>query len=419
MVSDSTTTSKNGSIHAVKQILIITNQSGFLWKFELENVRILQSMGYRVHYASNRSEDGAYYDQRELDRIGVVYHEIDIARSPYMLKMNYRAFQQLKDIIEKERIDFIHCHTPVGGVLGRLVAVSSKRKLKVIYTAHGFHFYKGAPLVNNLIYKAVEKLLAPLTDVLVVVNKEDFDSAQKLKLRKNGKVYQIPGVGIDLQTFVPIEKQEKAKQKQALGIEKTALFILSVGELCKNKNHVTVIRAIRKMKENHSFDRKIIYGICGDGFFLEETKQLVADLGLSKEVIFFGYQMDIREYYAAADVTIFPSIREGFGMAAVESLAMGVPVIAADNRGTREYMIDGKNGVVCKAMSLEGYIRGIETFLNMDEQKYDEISKFSVASVQKFSNRYSNAVMSEIYKYIDRGIEDDGNTGDQCHNGNV
>lgn len=403
----------------MKQVLIITNQSGFLWKFELENVRILQSMGYRVHYASNRSEEGYSYDPEELTKMGVVYHDIEIARSPYMLKMNHKAFRQLKDIIEREKIDFIHCHTPVGGVLGRLVAVNSKRKPKVIYTAHGFHFYKGAPLVNNLIYKSVEKMLAPLTDVLVLINKEDYDSAQKFKLRKNGKVYQIPGVGIDLHTFMPVGKQHKVEQKQLLGIDQDAFFILSVGELNKNKNHITIIRAIKKMKDDNSIDRKIVYGICGDGFFMEDTRRLVADMGLSEEVIFFGYQMDIKKYYAAADVTIFPSIREGFGMVAVESLAMGVPVIAADNRGTREYMIDGKNGIVCEAMSLDAYIRGIETFLYMDEQQYEEMSKFSVDSIQKFSNQYSNSIMREIYEYIDRGVMDYEHTTNQRNNGDV
>ncbi len=403
----------------MKQVLIITNQSGFLWKFELENVKILQSMGYQVHYASNRSEVGYSFDPEELKNMGVKYHDIEIARSPYMLGMNYRAFCQLKEIIENEHIDLVHCHTPVGGVLGRVVAVSTKRKPRVIYTAHGFHFYKGAPIINNVLYKSVERLLAPLTDALVLINREDFDSAQKFRLRKNGKVYQLPGVGIDLKSFTPIDRKQKQEQKKSLGIDENSFFILSVGELNKNKNHTTIIRAIKKMKDDNSNNRRIVYGICGDGFFMEDTKHMVAELGLSEDVVFFGYQMDIRKYYAAADITIFPSIREGFGMAAVESLAMGVPVIAADNRGTREYMVDGKNGVVCDAMNLEAYIRGIETFLYMDEQRYEEMSKFSVDSIQHFSNQYSNSIMREVYEYIDRGVREYEHTTNQCNNGNV
>jgi len=385
----------------------------------MENVRLLQSMGYRVHYASNSNEEGYRYNPKQLDDMGVIYHNIEIARSPYMLKMNYRAFQQLIRIVEEEKIGLIHCHTPVGGVLGRLVGAMSKQKPKIIYTAHGFHFYKGAPLINNLIYKAVERILAPLTDVLVLVNKEDFDNAQKFKLKKNGKVYQLPGVGIDLNTFVPVEKQQKLEERKLLGVDKDSFLILSVGELNKNKNHTTVIRAIKKMKDEKLVDNKIIYGICGDGFFMEDIKQLVDDLGLSEDVIFWGYQVDIKKYYAAADITIFPSIREGFGMAAVESLAMGVPVIAADNRGTREYMVDGRNGVVCETMNLDDYIGGIQTFLSMNEQKYDEMSRFSVTSIQKFSNKFSNSIMREIYEKIDGGVIDYEHTTNQRDNGNV
>lgn len=403
----------------MKQVLIITNQSGFLWKFELENVKILQNIGYKVHYASNRSEEGYSYDPEELKNMGIVYHDIEIARSPYMIRMNFRAFYQLKEIIENEKIDLIHCHTPVGGVLGRLVAVFTKRPPKVIYTAHGFHFYKGAPLINNIIYKSVERLLAPLTDVLVLVNREDYDGAQRFKLKKNGKVYQLPGVGIDLNIFTPVKKEQKREQKKLLGIDENAFFILSVGELNKNKNHTTIIRAIKKMKDDNYINRRIVYGICGNGFFMEDTKQLVADLGLTNDVVFFGYQMDIKKYYTAADITIFPSIREGFGMAAVESLAMGVPVIAADNRGTREYMIDGKNGFVCKPMDISDYIRRIETFLLMSEPVYDEMSKFSVSSVRNFSKQHSNSIMKEIYEYIDRGVKNDEDTTNQRNNGDI
>ena len=156
----------------MKKALILTHQSGFLWKFELENVHLLQSLGFIVHYASNCAEDWHHYDLGELDRMGVIYHDIPIARSPYMWRMNFDAFRRLMDIVENEEIDLIHCHTPVGGVLGRLVGHFSKRHPKVIYTAHGFHFYKGAPILNNVLYRAVEYLLAPLTDVLIVINRE-------------------------------------------------------------------------------------------------------------------------------------------------------------------------------------------------------------------------------------------------------
>ena len=141
----------------MKKALIITNLSGFLWKFELDNVALLQSLGYEVHFASNINEKGYPFEVYELEELGIVFHHIEIARSPYMWKMNARALKQIKQIIKEEHIGIIHCHTPVGALLGRLAVVgnANRKKLKVIYTAHGFHFYKGAPLLNNIVFKAV------------------------------------------------------------------------------------------------------------------------------------------------------------------------------------------------------------------------------------------------------------------------
>ena len=145
----------------MKNILILTTVSGFLKKFEMENVKILQSMGYTVHYAANMNEQHYPFDERELEREGIRLHHIDIARSPYMLNYNVKAFGQLITVIKKNHICAIHCHTPVGGMLGRQMGWwFRRRQLQIIYTAHGFHFYKGAPFINNTIYYFVERFLA-------------------------------------------------------------------------------------------------------------------------------------------------------------------------------------------------------------------------------------------------------------------
>ena len=357
----------------MKKALILTHQSGFLWKFELENVHLLQSLGFIVHYASNCAEDWHHYDLGELARMGVIYHDISIARSPYMWRMNFDAFRRLMDIVENEEIDLIHCHTPVGGVLGRLVGHFSKRHPKVIYTAHGFHFYKGAPILNNVLYRAVEYLLAPLTDVLIVINREDYAAAKKMRLKKGGRVCYIPGVGLDPEKFRAADKAEKTKMREKLGIRPNDFFVLSVGELNRNKNHVTAMRAVLKLKQDAGpGGSRLIYGICGDGYFMNEARQYAAGLGLSEDVHFFAYQRKTRDYSGAADVTVFPSIREGLGMAALESLAMGVPVIAANNRGTREYMTDGLNGYVCEPRDADGFASGIRKIMEMTEAEAGE-----------------------------------------------
>lgn len=394
----------------MKKVLIITHVSGFLIKFCLNDVEILQEMGYEVHYASNRNEKGYLYEETQLSERNIIFHHVDIVKSPYMFKMNYHALKQLIQIIDEENIQLIHCHTPVGGMLGRLAGqfCSLKKKPKVIYTAHGFHFFKGAPLLNNTIFYTVEKLLAFLTDTLVVINEEDYRSAQKLHLKKGGRVYKMPGVGIDRQKFLPAGEKEKQSIRQKFQIPEDAFLILSVGELNENKNHkviLDVIQKIKKMEEETGRRENIYYGICGDGFFRDEIREYAIKLGINSKVFFWGYCNDIRQYYAMADLTIFPSIREGLGMAGIESLAMGIPVLAADNRGTREYMVNGKNGFVYDHRDVDGFLRGIYAIKDMEPDDLLQMKRYCHDSVEKFDTKYARKILEKVYKETERAIQ--------------
>ena len=394
----------------MKKALIVTHVSGFLLKFCMNDVEILQKMGYEVHYASNRNEKGYLYEETQLSERNIIFHHVDIARSPYMFKMNFQALKQLIKIINEENIQLIHCHTPVGGMLGRLAGrfCSLKKKPKVIYTAHGFHFFKGAPLLNNTIFYSVEKLLAPFTDAIVVINEEDYINARKLHLRKGGRVYKMPGVGIDRERFFPAGEEEKQSLRKKFQIPEDVFMILSVGELNENKNHKVVLDAVQKIKKTEEAtgrDEKICYGICGDGFFRNEIRDYAAKLGINSRVFFWGYCHDIRHYYAMADLTFFPSIREGLGMAGIESLAMGIPVLAADNRGTREYMVNGKNGFVYNCRDVDGFLRGIYSIKNMSADDRNQMKKYCCDSVEKFDTKYARQMLQKIYKETERAMQ--------------
>lgn len=393
----------------MKKALIITNLSGFLWKFELDNVALLQSLGYEVHFASNINEKGYPFEVYELEELGIVFHHIEIARSPYMWKMNARALIQIKQIIKEEHIGIIHCHTPVGALLGRLAVIgnANRKKLKVIYTAHGFHFYKGAPLLNNVVFKAVECCLAPLTDTLIVINSEDYAQAKKMCLRKGGRVELIPGIGLDFDRFTPVSDQKKLELREKYGIPKDAFFVLSVGELNINKNHKTVIRAIKEIKEEEPCE-DIVYGICGDGYWKDDIQGYAKTMGLESEILFFGYQRNVEEYYAMADITIFPSKREGLGMVGIESLAMGIPVIASDNRGTREYMLDGKNGYVCKWNDSQAFKQSIVTYKKLSSNQKQAMRSNCRMSVKNFDKNITHLIMERIYRRLDQEVYSNG-----------
>lgn len=389
----------------MKEALIITTVSGFLLKFELENVKLLQSLGYRVHYAANKNDQHYYFSEDQLTQLGVEFHHIDIARSPYMLSWNFRALKELLKIIREHNISLIHCHTPVGGALGRIAAaLISDEKIRVIYTAHGFHFYHGAPLVNNTIYYLAERLLARFTDSLVVINKEDYESASHFHLKPGGRLWQIPGIGIDTDTFRAANPAERNDNRKKHGIGEDHFLLLSVGELNENKNHSAILSAIQLLKEQHLLPSNLRYGICGDGFLGEKLNQIVLDYGLQDVVYLFGYCTDVRNYLCMADAVAFPSMREGLGMAALEALSMGIPVLAADNRGTREYMHPGENGFVCKWSDIKQFSTELLQLYEMPQEELVQMQRKCRDSVAAFSRENARVIMKTIYQEIDRKL---------------
>ena len=389
----------------MKTALIITTVSGFLLKFEKNNVRLLQELGYSVHYAANLNEPHYLYDPQELSDLGVTAHHIDIAKSPFMVATNLSALKTVVRLINELDVELIHCHTPVGGLIGRLAApLSRKKNLRVIYTAHGFHFYQGASLVHNQIYRSIESFLARFTDALILINAEDYQSAQSFRLKPGGNVYQIPGVGLDLTRFHPVSSAEKARLRQKYGFSDDVFLMLSVGELNENKNQLVILDVLTQMLKHVPDPDLVHYAICGDGFFRDKIKEQICQKGLERHATMYGYCVDVRDYVAMADVVVFPSRREGLGMAALEALAMGVPVVASDNRGSREYMQPGINGYICSCDDVEAYVRSIYRIFQMSPTERGAMGAAARASVERFGISHTHTIMQNIYQEITRKV---------------
>ena len=292
--------------------------------FHLPYLKWFKEQGYEVHVAAKNDFVNEPCIIPNCDK----FYDINFTRFPFS-KANIKAYKQLKKIITENNYDIIHCHTPVAGVLARLAARNCK-KTTVIYTAHGFHFFKGAPLLNWLIYYPVERFCARFTDKLITINKEDYERAQHFKLRKNGKVYYVSGVGIDIEKIrnTKVDVQQKKKE---LGIPENVPVLLSVGELIKRKNHETVLKALSRLR-SYGF----VYLICGRGELLEYLQELVKKLALADKVNFLGFRKDIAEICQTADLFIFPSYQEGLPVALMEAMAAGLPVIASNVRGNRD-----------------------------------------------------------------------------------
>lgn len=392
----------------MKKALLVTTVSGFVPQFEMKNVQLLQRMGYEVHYASNYFMPSYGGDNHRLDGTGVVRHQIDFVRSPYSLG-NIKVFRQMKQLMSQEQFDLVHCHTPMGGVVGRLAAHAAALR-PVIYTAHGFHFYKGAPVVNWCVYYMIEKWLSRYTDQQIVMNKEDFKNAKKFHAKY---LDYIPGAGVDLEKVESVIVDVDAKRKE-LNIPLDKEVLLSAGELIKRKNHESIIRAVAAMK-----DERIIYVVCGHGELQEYLHQLAAELNIQDQVHFLGYRTDLLEVMKIADLFIFPSYQEGLPMAMLEAMASGLPIVCSAIRGNSDLMIadspDWSNNqwklcqggalvrrpddVQAYAQSIMGLLESPEKLMQAGEWNKKKAKEFSADSViEKMQIIYKRAEMVGQHK---------------------
>ncbi len=351
-------------------------------------------MGYEVHYASNFENPIYECDREALQRDGIICHHLSIDKSPFRIGKNKNALKQLRDLVQKEQIQAIHCNNPVGGLLGRIV----DKNLYTIYTAHGLHFYKGAPLKNWLFFYPVEKHLAKKTDLFVTINKEDFERTKRFSIRTKNGYYQIPGVGVDTKRFT-IAGGNRHIIRQELHIPKDATLFLSVGELNQNKNHIVLLKAFCEIRS--SCENAYLY-ICGEGKKRKELQQFIQKNHLEERVKLCGYQKKIEEYYQAADVFLFPSYREGLGMASLEAMASGLPIIVADNRGTREYTKE-ENGYVCHPGKVGEFICAME-HLYKNPLLREEMGRESRKLIENFTIEKSTEIMRRVYEYMDRDL---------------
>lgn len=311
-----------------RKVIFVANTARFFVMFEQNNIRLLQSMGYEVHCASNFEHERDVDAKSILEKLNVTIHQIDIARSPFSVR-NLNAYRQLKALMKQERFDLVDCHTPMGGVLARLAAKATKTA-PVLYTAHGFHFYKGCPLQNRLIYETIERWLARYTDGLITINEEDYQAAKSFHLR--GKAYKIPGVGIDVKGIHDLEV-DRAQKRRELGVPEDAFVMLSVGDLIPRKNHIVALRAFAQANIPNSY-----YLLCGNGELKEMLQEESRKLNVADRVIFLGFRSDVREILHAVDLFCFPSLQEGLPVSLMEAMAAGVPCIASRIRGNVDLM---------------------------------------------------------------------------------
>lgn len=392
----------------MKKALLVTRVSGFIPQHEMNNVKILQEMGYEVHYAANYHTVVYGKDNSRLDGTGIVRHQIDFCRSPFSWQVRV-SYRQLKELLLREEFDLIHCHMPMSGVVARLAAQAVRKKtgrrIPVMYTAHGFHFYKGAP-VSNWIYYPVERYLARYTDRLILINEQDYQRAKKFPIR--GKVERTSGVGMRLEKYEDYQKKDYGTGEadtiyENYGIKPGHGVLISVGELSKRKNHIVMVEAMKKLE-----DLPVSYLICGAGEEEEHLRRRVKELSLEDRVKFAGYVSDVPELLCQSDCFVLPSFQEGLPVAVMEAMAVGLPVIATGIRGITDLLEHKKGGYLVDDWAPEHYADKVRRMFeeqagqsSVDRQtRRQQMGRWNRQQVQHFALPVVDRQMRKIYQSV-------------------
>lgn len=364
----------------MKKVLFTATVDSHILAFHLPYLKYFKENGYDVHVATNGDEEIPYCDKK---------HKVCFERSPFKIN-NLKAIQQLKKIINNEEFDIIHTHTPMGSVVTRLAAKKSRKKYhtKVIYTAHGFHFYKGSPKKFWMMFYPVEKFLAKYTDDLITVNKEDYEFAKR-KFKTN--VHYVPGVGIDPKKFdVKMTNKEKEDLRKSLNLKNDDFVMIYPAELNKNKNQIFLIKCMEELVKKYSNIHLLLVGKDSyNGFY----QNIVKEKNL-KNIHFLGFRKDIPQLLSISNISLSSSLREGLPVNIIEAMYMGLPVVANNCRGMSDLIENDKNGFLIKNSNLNKFMKSIESiYFN----KID-LNKISLNNKEKSSNYLIDKVLDEYIK---------------------
>jgi len=368
------------------KVLFTASVMGHLSGFHIPYMQYFKDRGFSVHIACGPGAPPACADR---------HHVIAFERSPFKLK-NISAYRALKKVIRENDYAIIHCHTPVASVLTRLAARRArKRGTVVIYTAHGFHFYQGAPRLSAFVYRTVEKWLSRYTDILITINEEDYAAVSRYGFKPALGAYRVPGVGVDGARFHPHRAETGRAVREQNGIAEDAFVLIFAAEYNRNKNQAMLLRAVSLLKDSIP---DIMLLLPGEGPLLAEYERLAAELNIAGHVRFLGYRTDMDTLLAAADIAVSSSRREGLGINLVEAMLSGLPVVATRIRGHADIVQDGETGFLVPPDDAPAMAEKL-LMLYHSPQLRREMGRKAISAAQPYRLENVQAETFRIYEY--------------------
>ncbi len=368
------------------KILLICTTDNMIWQFLLPHIKDLQEYGATVDCVCSKT--GFWFDELKT-KYGLNMIEVPMERSPLKL-VNLKAYKKVKELQKQNKYDIVYCQQPVGGMIGRFVG--KKFKLPVIYTAHGFFFFKGNSKLKNFIFKSAEKYMAKFTTALITMNDEDFNACKDWKCKQT---FKINGIGVD-QTKYDNSEFDKLAFKKELGLNEDDKVILSVSEFIKRKNYPTMLQSFAKLCKTRN---DVKYVLCGTGILFEEMKAYAKQLGIEDKVLFLGYRKDINKIMQVSDIFFHQSFQEGLTMGIMEAMHFAMPVITSNVRGNVDLIDNGKGGIITECDDIEAQVAALSKLLD-DKTLREQMGQFNVKNVEKYYLDNVRAELKEIYQKI-------------------
>lgn len=367
-----------------KKVLFSATVDSHILHFHVPYLKLFKEKGYEVHVATNGNEKIPYCDKK---------HIISFERSPYKLN-NLKAIKQLKKIIDEENFEIIHTHTPMGSVVTRLASIKARKKgTRLIYTAHGFHFYKGASKLNWLLFYPVEKILSRYTDCLITINKEDYELA-KNKFKKCKQIEYIPGVGIDEEKFnFKMTIKEKNDLRKSLGLKKDDFVLIYPAELSERKRQEWLINSLNNLMNKHN---NIHLLLPGKDSLNGKLKKIIEKLKLENQVHLLGYRKDIQKLLYISDIAVSSARQEGLPVNIMEAMYVGLPIVASNCRGNRDLVKNSKNGYLINLEDNKNFSKKVEK-LYKDKKQYKGFKKYNENEIKQYKLENIVMIMEKIY----------------------
>ena len=375
----------------MKKVLYVTTVSRTINAFLIPHINMLLDNGYEVHCACSIDKPV----DKELQRRGVKIFEVPFSRNPLGIG-NIKAFIKLEELQRINDYDIVHVHTPIAAIYGRLLKLNFP-SLRIIYTAHGYHFLKGGSKLGWILYYPIEKIMAKFTDVTININKEDYEiTKEKLKPKK---CYLLNGVGLDLDKYKKLSSKEIQEKRKEFGLKDKDFVVLMIAEINKNKNHIQLINAMDILKDKYP-NIKVL--CIGDGTLKESLEKQIILRNLQNNIFILGYRLDVNKLINISDIGILLSRREGLPRNIMEFMACGRKVIATDIRGCRDLICDETIGTLVNVDDYESTAKAIEKYYILNDKSF-EVSK----EIRKYDIESINSELLKIYEDVQLDINYD------------